>query len=165
MRRQPVDLSAIAHKIVDDLKVSDASRTVHFKLEEGVQAHGDPTLLSAVLQNLLGNAWKFTAHKQDAIIEFGRTTRRGQQVCYVRDNGAGFDMKYVGKLFGAFQRLHAASEFEGNGIGLATVQRIVRRHGGWVEAEGEVARGATFYFHLPLGYDPRGLEREEGVAS
>jgi len=111
-------------------------------------AEGDPTLLRAVLDNLLGNAWKFTSKRDDARIEFGRSEQDGQTTFFVRDNGAGFDMEYAGRLFSPFQRLHAASDFAGTGIGLATVQRIISRHGGSIRAEGAVDRGATFYFRL-----------------
>jgi light-regulated signal transduction histidine kinase (bacteriophytochrome) len=108
----------------------------------------DPRLTHVVLQNLLHNAWKFTAKRDRPCIEFGVTEKDGLRAMFVRDNGAGFDMNYQNKLFGAFQRLHAASEFEGSGIGLATVQRVVRRHGGKVWAEGAPQQGATFYFTL-----------------
>jgi light-regulated signal transduction histidine kinase (bacteriophytochrome) len=111
-------------------------------------AEGDPRLLAVVVQNLLGNAWKFTSKKPESRIEFGRELSRGRAAFFVRDNGAGFDMAYADKLFGAFQRLHAMTEFEGTGIGLATVYRILRRHGGDIWAEGKLNEGATFYFTL-----------------
>ena len=110
--------------------------------------NGDARLLRVALENLLGNAWKFTGKRDQARIEFGLTEHDGQQACFVRDDGAGFDMAYADKLFGAFQRLHDHSEFQGEGIGLATVQRIMHRHGGQVWAEGAPEQGATFYFTL-----------------
>ena len=110
---------------------------------------GDPYLMRIAMENLIGNAWKFTGKEVHPRIEFGTTVKDGETACFVRDNGAGFDMAYVGKLFGTFQRLHTADEFPGTGIGLATVQRIIHRHGGRVWAEGEIGKGATFYFTAP----------------
>ena len=148
IRREPVDLSAMARSIIEELRASEPERRVEFTVAEKLSALGDGRLLRIALENLLGNAWKFTARREDARVEFGATERDGQAVYYVRDNGAGFDMDYAGKLFGPFQRLHHAEEFEGTGVGLATVQRVVSRHGGRVWAEGVVNRGATFYFTL-----------------
>jgi PAS domain S-box-containing protein len=148
MQRERVDLSALVRKIVSALCATEPDREVTFVIADDVMVEGDARLLRALLENLLGNAWKFTSKHSRARIEFGLTHRAGTPVYFVRDDGAGFDMAYADKLFGAFQRLHAMDEFEGNGIGLATVQRIVHRHGGQVWAEGEVERGATFYFTL-----------------
>jgi light-regulated signal transduction histidine kinase (bacteriophytochrome) len=111
---------------------------------------GDPYLLKIAMENLVGNAFKFTGKEAHPRIEFGAVNKDGEICYFIRDNGAGFDMAYVGKLFGAFQRLHATEEFAGTGIGLATVKRIIARHGGQVWAEGEIGKGATFYFTLPL---------------
>ncbi len=117
-------------------------------VEEGLDAHADAHLLEAVVENLLANAWKFTSARPAAHIAVGQVSKDGQAAYFVRDDGAGFDMAYADKLFGAFQRLHATAEFPGTGIGLATVERVVRRHRGRIWAEAEVARGATFYFTL-----------------
>lgn len=144
VRSVRVDLSALATEILADLASMEPGRDVRNVVEEGLEAVGEPMLLRAVLENLLGNAWKFTRHSRDATIAFGR---HGPEY-YVRDNGAGFDMAYENKLFGAFQRLHSADEYEGTGIGLATVARIVHRHGGTIRAEGSVGAGAAFYFTL-----------------
>jgi light-regulated signal transduction histidine kinase (bacteriophytochrome) len=114
----------------------------------GLMAHGDARLLAIVLENLLGNACKFSAGRAGARVELGASTEGGKLVYFVRDNGAGFDMRHAGKLFGVFQRLHANEEFEGTGVGLATVQRVVQKHGGRVWAEAQVGVGATFYFTL-----------------
>jgi signal transduction histidine kinase len=147
--RRSLDLSAKARSIVENLRRTAPQRSTEFVIADGVSADGDPRLVRIVLENLLGNAWKFTANTPAARIEFGATTAPdGRVTCYVRDNGAGFDMAYVDKLFGAFQRLHSMAEFPGTGIGLATVQRVILRHGGRVWAEAEVGKGATFYFTL-----------------
>jgi light-regulated signal transduction histidine kinase (bacteriophytochrome) len=145
MRRRSVDISALAESIASGLCVQDPGRRVAFRIEPGLTARADEALLQVVLENLLGNAWKFTSHQERATIECGMSD---QSTYFVRDDGAGFDMAYAGKLFGAFQRLHSAAEFEGTGVGLATVQRIVHRHGGRVWAEGEVGGGAAFHFTL-----------------
>ncbi|MGH7439390.1 MAG: response regulator [Polyangiaceae bacterium] len=160
IRRADVNLSAVALTIVDRLKAPRPGRRVDLVVEEGVRASGDARLLTIVLENLLGNAWKFTAKREDPAIEFGRVERGTTRVYFVRDNGAGFDMRFARKLFGAFQRLHSADEFEGTGIGLAIVQRVVQRHGGRVWAESEVGAGATFYFTLEGG--PEAAEAERG---
>ncbi len=148
LRREVVDLGAVAEGIFEQLERSHPERKVKFVGERGVVAFGDPSLLAVALANLLGNAWKFTEKESEATIEFGAVPRGRGVAYYVRDDGAGFDPRYAEKLFGAFQRLHGPEEFEGTGIGLATVARIVHRHGGRVWAEGEVGMGATFYFTL-----------------
>ncbi|HTH78852.1 MAG TPA: PAS domain-containing protein [Ramlibacter sp.] len=140
-----VDLSALAHEAVEALQMQDAARHVDVSVDEGLVARGDGRLLRIVLQNLLGNAWKFTGQNDGPVIHVGRK----DDAFFVRDNGVGFDMAYAGKLFNAFQRLHTESEFPGTGIGLATVRRIVGRHQGRVWVESEPGRGTTFYFSLP----------------
>lgn len=149
LARETVDLSGLAREIMAELSVTDPDRVVKSIIPDNLTALGDRRLLRMVLQNLLANAWKYTAKVPAARIEFGQTERHGERVFFVRDDGAGFDTQYADKLFVAFQRLHPTAEFEGNGIGLAIVQRIVRRHGGQVFAESEIGRGATFYFTLP----------------
>ena len=148
IRRRTVDLSKVAKNIASELQKRQPERQVEFVIAEGVTADGDPEMLRVVLENLLGNAWKFTGKRSIARVEFGVTLKDGKPVYFVRDDGAGFDMEYVDKLFGAFQRLHRTTEFPGIGIGLATIQRIIHRHGGLTWAEGEVEKGATFYFTL-----------------
>ena len=146
---EDVNLSSLARSISEQLQRWQPERTVHFQIEEGLVDRGDSQLLRLVLENLLGNAWKFTRELPVARIEFGSLPGEGTgRVYFVRDNGAGFDMEYQRKLFGVFQRLHTQQEFEGNGVGLATVQRIVRRHGGHAWGEGRVGQGATFCFTL-----------------
>ncbi len=149
MRREPVNLSELAASVVAELPERETRRKAAVDIETGLSARGDKRLLRIVLTNLLGNAWKFTSQRTEAQITFGREQQNGENTYFIRDNGAGFDMAYANKLFGAFQRLHTTGEFEGTGIGLATVQRIVHRHGGRVWAEGKVDQGATFFFTLP----------------
>jgi light-regulated signal transduction histidine kinase (bacteriophytochrome) len=148
MRREKVNLSAIAQDIAFELKAASPERTVQFIIEEGIFAVGDPVLLRIVLENLIGNAWKFTQNHARASIEFGIKEESTRSVYYVRDDGVGFDMKHADKLFRPFQRLDNAAAFTGTGIGLASVQRIIYRHGGEVWAESAVDKGATFYFTL-----------------
>jgi PAS domain S-box-containing protein len=149
MRLQSVDLSAIAMRIEQELREREPEREVQVQVQDGLRVRGDSVLLSLVLQNLLANAWKFSSKLADARIEIGsEIAADGQTVYFVRDNGAGFDMTYADKLFGVFQRLHSPSEFAGTGVGLATVKRIVERHGGHVWAQSSLNEGATFYFTL-----------------
>ncbi len=150
MHQEIVDLSALAESVVADLRRAEPRSQVEVAIPPGVKAEGDPKLLRIVLVNLLSNSWKFTGRQPYARIELGELNSGNERAFYVRDNGVGFDMAYADKLFGAFQRLHAQGEFPGTGIGLATVQRIINRHGGRVWAEGAVGQGATFYFALPL---------------
>src|SRR5712692_5084120 len=148
MRSEVVDLSGMARDIVNELQRTAPARQVEFAIAPGLQARGDPRLLRVALDNLLRNSWKYTAKQPRPRIEFGSIERNGGRAFMVRDNGAGFDMKYMDKLFGVFHRLHSTAEFEGTGVGLATVRRIITRHGGRIWAEGAVDRGATFYFTL-----------------
>jgi light-regulated signal transduction histidine kinase (bacteriophytochrome) len=148
LRRQRVSLSALAAQVAAQLRASQPERAVDVVVEPGLEADADASLSRVLLENLLGNAWKYTSKKPKARIEFGGTTRDQGFVFFVRDDGDGFDMAYAHKLFGAFQRLHGVEEFEGTGIGLATVRRIVERHGGKVWGEGQPGAGAIFYFSL-----------------
>jgi light-regulated signal transduction histidine kinase (bacteriophytochrome) len=149
MRVQETNLSDLAVSVSRELQKSEPSRHVDFVITPELYGKGDERLLKIVLENLLGNAWKFTGKTQGARIEFGRALKDGVEAFYVRDNGAGFDMTYADKLFTPFARLHGANEFPGTGIGLAVVQRIINRHGGRLWAEGELNRGATLWFALP----------------
>jgi len=144
-----VDLSTMVRKIFEKLQQDNPDRTVDVIIQEGIFASGDSSLLQDALENLVHNAWKFTSREARPRIEFGTIVKEGKTVCFIKDNGVGFDMVYANKLFGAFQRLHSSREFPGTGIGLATVQRIINRHGGRIWAEAEVEKGATFYFTLP----------------
>lgn len=148
MRKSQVDLTALAQSVIAELRTSEPERRVDVTIADRLEATGDPALLRIVLQNLLGNAWKFTSRKEYAAITFDALGEGDRRTFYVRDNGAGFDPRYGETLFTAFQRLHRTSEFEGTGIGLATVQRIIRRHGGRIRAEGLVGEGATIFFTL-----------------
>ena len=148
MRVQETNLSDLAVSVSRELQASESSRHVDFVITPELYGKGDERLLKIVLENLLGNAWKFTGKTEQARIEFGRGVKDGMEAFYVRDNGAGFDMTYADKLFTPFARLHGANEFPGSGIGLAVVQRIINRHGGRLWAEGEPNHGATFWFAL-----------------
>jgi signal transduction histidine kinase len=146
---QPVDLSELGRAVIGQLRASEPTRVVDFVVTDGLLVHGDPQLLRLVLENLLGNAWKFTGKRPTARVELGRQDVNGTLTYYVRDNGAGFDMASVDKLFAPFARLHRHADFAGTGLGLATVHRIVRRHGGRIWAEAVETQGATFRFTLP----------------
>ena len=149
MHQEKIDISTIARTVAAELHLPDPERRVTFRISEGMSVNGDATLLRIVLENLFGNAWKYTALREDAVIEFSETDIDGVPTYFIRDNGTGFDMADTDKLFTPFQRLPGTVECRGFGIGLATVERIIRRHGGRVWAEGEPDKGATFYFTLP----------------
>ena len=150
LRKTEVDLSKMATEILEQMRASEPERGIRTEIEPGLRAYGDSTLLRAVLENLLGNSWKYTRRSDDALIRFrSESGTESRRRFAVEDNGAGFDMSFATKLFGTFQRLHHMEEFEGNGIGLATVKRILERHGGSIEGRGEVGKGATFVFELP----------------
>ena len=151
VKREPVDLSAMAGEIVEELRRNEPERSVRVDIAEGLSTQADSRLIRVALENLLNNAWKFTSEREDARIKFATAVGGTEKRFFVRDNGAGFDMAYADKLFGAFQRLHDAAEFPGTGIGLATVQRVIHKHGGRIWADASVDRGATFYFELPQG--------------
>ncbi|MBT0663206.1 hypothetical protein KI809_02735 [Geobacter pelophilus] len=150
MNCQYVDITKLGNEVVSDLRELQPERQVAFTIGEGMTAWGDLHLLRIVLVNFLGNAWKYTSKNDAAAVEFGCKTEDGEQVFFVKDNGVGFDMTYADRLFGTFQRLHHANEFEGTGIGLATVRRIISRHEGRTWGEGQPGIGSTFYFTLPL---------------
>jgi light-regulated signal transduction histidine kinase (bacteriophytochrome) len=158
LRREHTDLSALARDVLTELAAHQPDRQVQAEVPDGLVARADPHLVRLVLQNLIGNAWKFTAHRDDPVIRLGVRRQDGIDVFSVEDNGAGFDMTYVHKMFDPFQRLHSAAEFEGTGIGLAIVARIVTRHGGQIRADGTPGAGATFRFSLnpaPAGWELR----------
>ncbi|HEX5055034.1 MAG TPA: PAS domain S-box protein [Gammaproteobacteria bacterium] len=151
MRKEPVDLTALAGMVADELRRAEPKRSVEFTAQPGLEGYGDPNLLKIVLENLLGNAWKYTGRRERARIEFGGSIQKNRTVYFVRDNGAGFDMAFADRLFAAFQRLHSPNEFPGTGIGLATVKRIIQRHGGDIWGQSEPEAGATFFFTLDSG--------------
>jgi len=148
VNRQDVDLSRIAGTLVAELREAHPDRSVAVDIKEGVIASADAQLIKAALSNLLGNAWKFTSKNENSRIEFGAFEQEGKTVYYVKDNGAGFDQNFAERLFLPFQRLHSEQEFEGTGIGLATVERVIRRHGGKIWSEGKTGEGAVFFFTL-----------------
>ncbi len=147
-QRERVDLSQLATLVFREIQTGDPEREVNWIAQPGVMAEADPRLMRIAFENLIGNAWKFTARTPGATITFGSSRQNGKTVYFLRDNGAGFDMQYVDRLFTAFQRLHGERDFKGSGIGLATVSRIIRRHRGSIWAEGEPGKGATFFFTL-----------------
>jgi light-regulated signal transduction histidine kinase (bacteriophytochrome) len=146
----PVDMDKLAREVAAELQATAPERSIRFDIAELPATQGDRAMIRQVLVNLLSNAVKFTQKRQDAVIEVRCTVESRDAIYSVKDNGVGFDMKYVDKLFGVFERLHGREQFEGTGIGLAIVKRIVTRHGGRVWAEGAVDAGATFYFALPV---------------
>ena len=148
MRREKIDVSALVRSITQEYRTNELARDAEILIEDGLFAEGDAELLRIALDNLIRNSWKFTGKRQKTIIEFGKTESRLKEAFFLRDNGAGFDKKHAYKMFAVFQRLHSDSEFTGTGVGLATVQKIIRRHGGEIWAEGEIDKGATFYFTL-----------------
>jgi signal transduction histidine kinase len=148
IHREPIDITGLAKEVTREIRAEEPSRKVKVEIAEGMKSSGDKRLVRILLANLLNNAWKFTASENEPRIEVGTEIVDGESRVYVRDNGVGFDMIYVHRLFGAFQRLHSQSDFEGAGIGLATARRIINRHGGRIWAEGAVGEGATFYFVL-----------------
>jgi light-regulated signal transduction histidine kinase (bacteriophytochrome) len=151
IRREATDLSELANNTADNLRMTKPERRVTFRIAEGIMGNGDGQLLGVVLENLLDNAWNHTDACEEGVIEFGETEVEGKSAYFVRDNGTGFDMAHADKLFTPFQRLPGSERFTGHGVGLATVERIIRRHGGKVWAEGKPGKGATFYFTLSGG--------------
>jgi light-regulated signal transduction histidine kinase (bacteriophytochrome) len=163
MRRAPMDLAALVHEIFDMLREQAPDRDANFVVADASEAEGDLGLMRIALNNLLGNAWKFTRDRSPAKIEFGQRLVDGQKVYYVRDNGAGFEMAHADKLFQAFHRLHDDREFPGTGIGLAIVHRVITKHGGRIWAESEPGKGTTFYFTLTNAASDGGASDQPAV--
>jgi signal transduction histidine kinase len=149
LSRQPVSISALVHEVADELRKEHVQRQIEVRVGDLPDSVGDPALLKQVFVNLLSNAFKFTRKKEETVVQVGCEQKTGERIFFVRDNGAGFDMRHASKLFEPFHRLHGAREFEGTGVGLSIVHRVIQRHGGRIWAEGEVDKGATFYFTLP----------------
>jgi signal transduction histidine kinase len=149
LKRQPVDLSQLTRYVLEDLRSSEPEREAEIHIEPGLVVQGDPTLMRIAIENLVGNAWKYSSQSPRTRIELRREVLAGQPTYVVADAGAGFDMRFADRLFGVFQRLHSAKDFQGTGVGLASVRRIIRRHGGEIWAESEVGKGARFYFTIP----------------
>jgi len=148
LERDRIDLSAMAHTIIADIREHDPERHASVKIEAGIEVSGDKRMLYAVLENLLNNAWKYSSKSKQTDIRFFSQHQADQTVYIVQDQGAGFDMKHVDKLFATFQRLHTSKEFTGTGVGLSTVKRVIEKHDGKIWAESEIGKGATFYFTL-----------------
>ena len=144
-----IDLSALCHEVIEQLRSAQPERTVQFEIEDAISTWGDPGLIRIVMGNLLSNAWKYTSRADGAKISFSATRENGITTYKLQDNGVGFDMKYADKLFEVFQRLHGKDEFEGTGVGLATVKRAINRHHGSIWTKGEQDKGASFFFTLP----------------
>jgi signal transduction histidine kinase len=149
IKRQPVDLSQLTRYVLEDLRSNEPEREADMHIEPGLVIHGDPTLMRIAIENLIGNAWKYSSQSPTTRIELRRETLAGTPTFVIADHGAGFDMRFADRLFGVFQRLHSAKDFQGTGVGLASVRRIIRRHGGDIWAESEVGKGARFYFTIP----------------
>jgi len=149
LKREPTNLTQLAREVVHELRQTDPGRDAVFAIADSLEAISDPVLMRVALANLLGNAWKYTARRPQALISFGKEQRDDQAVFCVRDNGAGFDMAYASKLFAPFQRLHSAREFPGSGVGLACVARVIHKHGGRIWADAKTGEGAAFFFTLP----------------
>jgi signal transduction histidine kinase len=149
LRREPLDLAALAREVVHELRQSEPGRNVIFAISDSLQTRADPVLMRVALSNLLANSWKYTGRQQQPLISFGKEQRDGSEVFCVRDNGAGFDMAYASKLFAPFQRLHSAREFPGSGVGLACVARVIHKHGGRIWADAKTGEGAAFFFTIP----------------